>query len=83
MGARGGGIVLGGDLSETGWAGANAANRIWYLHCAALPAVARETPTVFPSPKEEMDPGASRQTSQASSPGNAALEAQTDAGRVA
>ena len=47
-----------GDLSETGWAGAGAANRVWYLHYAALPAVAGETPTVVPSPKEEMDLGA-------------------------
>ena len=55
MASSGEGIVLGG---ENGWAVAGAANSVWYLEHAALPAVTGETPTVFPSPKEEMDPGA-------------------------
>ena len=78
MASSGEGIVLGG---ENGWAVAGAANSVWYLDHAALPAVAGETPTVFPSPPKKRWTRALPVAAEASSTGNAALGA--DAGRLA
>ena len=78
MASSGEGIVLGG---ENGWAVAGAANSVWYLEHAALPAVTGETPTVFPSPQKKRWTRALLLAADASSTGNAALGA--DAGRLA
>jgi len=62
--------------------GAGAANRVWYLHHAALPAVAGGMPTVFPSPQRRDGPRRSRQPHKPAPPATR-HKAQADASSAA